>query len=342
MATYYVDGAVGDNGNAGTSEGSGNAWATITYGSNQLASGDTLYVKASVTYTAEYFLPAAAGAAESPISCIGYSSTPGDGGVVSMDGNSSATYGCLNASSYAMWRIENFSLYDYTQYGFYGPNADNWGWVNVTVDNCAFGFYFDDYCSMDNCVVKNCTNRGVQIDQYTVLHNSQFLDNGGTSHNVWLRDNFCRVTNCVFAGNAGTCLYINALGCIMNCVFDGQNTVEGLRFASNTYATMLVNNVFYDCTTALNAATSTYYYPKIVARNNLFYSNTTDYTSEWPASAKAYDITGSDPDFADPSTYDYTITSSSPCYQAGYPANMHIGVSHPADPAAGGRVVLIG
>jgi hypothetical protein len=37
MTTYYVDTAVGNDGNAGTSEGAGNAWATIDKAMNTVA-----------------------------------------------------------------------------------------------------------------------------------------------------------------------------------------------------------------------------------------------------------------------------------------------------------------
>ena len=41
MTIYYVDGVVGDDTNAGTSEGSGSAWATIDKAMNTVAAGDT-------------------------------------------------------------------------------------------------------------------------------------------------------------------------------------------------------------------------------------------------------------------------------------------------------------
>ena len=49
--TWYVDGAVGNDSNAGTSPGAGNAWATIGKATSTAAAGDTVNVKASATYT---------------------------------------------------------------------------------------------------------------------------------------------------------------------------------------------------------------------------------------------------------------------------------------------------
>jgi len=51
MATYYVDTAVGDDGNLGTSEGAGNAWATIQHAVDNVAADDKVWVKASGTYS---------------------------------------------------------------------------------------------------------------------------------------------------------------------------------------------------------------------------------------------------------------------------------------------------
>ena len=47
MATYYVDPALGNDGNAGTSEGAGNAWLTLQYALDNTVSLDEIYVKNS-------------------------------------------------------------------------------------------------------------------------------------------------------------------------------------------------------------------------------------------------------------------------------------------------------
>ncbi len=77
MATYYVDGAVGDDGNLGTSEGAGNAWATLTKAMNTVAAGDKVWVKASATYT-ETMTMVTVGAQGTPIVFEGYTTATGD------------------------------------------------------------------------------------------------------------------------------------------------------------------------------------------------------------------------------------------------------------------------
>ena len=51
---YYVDPSVGDNGNAGTSAGAGNAWKDAEHAAETISGGGhTIYLKASADYTDE-------------------------------------------------------------------------------------------------------------------------------------------------------------------------------------------------------------------------------------------------------------------------------------------------
>lgn len=81
--TYYVDGASGSDGNAGTSTGA--AWKTLGKASTSTATGDLIYVKASATYN-EMLILRATGTATSPVRWEGYSTTPGDNGRATIDG----------------------------------------------------------------------------------------------------------------------------------------------------------------------------------------------------------------------------------------------------------------
>ena len=93
MTTYYIDTAVGNDGNAGTSEGSGNAWATIQKGADSGTSGDNFYVKASGTYNekVDFDTVGATGVVGARRNFIGYTTTPGDNGLVTISGGGSRT-----------------------------------------------------------------------------------------------------------------------------------------------------------------------------------------------------------------------------------------------------------
>lgn len=79
-ATYYVQ-TDGNNGNAGTATGSGNAWADPGYAASQMAVGDLCYVK-SGTYVVTTVTPGAGGPVLLPTDVVcrmeGYDTTPGD------------------------------------------------------------------------------------------------------------------------------------------------------------------------------------------------------------------------------------------------------------------------
>jgi hypothetical protein len=249
-----------------------------------------------------------------------------------MDGNSgSQTYGILAPGSYYYWRFENIYIHDMASYGYYGTNTNIMGFVNVKIDNCGWGIYGNDGFTLSDCEIYNCSNRGIQVDQSTVLMNSRFIDNGGTSHNAYLRDGYEVVTNCVFSSDQGTCLYVNYLGHIYNNVFDGQSTVNGFRLAGALYSPSMKNNIFYNCVYAIEDASGNYYHASMQHHNNMFYGSTSGNYSgtEYPAYLKDSDITGTDPGFTNAGSYDYSITSSSGAFEAGYPAYMHCGAHHP-------------
>lgn len=78
MANRYVDSTLGNDGNAGTSPGSGNAWQTIAYAITNMGAGNTLHVKNAATYTITAALIPSLGTAGTPTIIQGYNSTPGD------------------------------------------------------------------------------------------------------------------------------------------------------------------------------------------------------------------------------------------------------------------------
>lgn len=104
--TYYVDGASGSDGNAGTSTGA--AWKTLAKASTSTTVGDVIYVKASATYN-EILTFRSTGTASSPIIWEGYSSTPGDLGRATVEGgNTRASNVRINNCSNNV--VKNFIL----------------------------------------------------------------------------------------------------------------------------------------------------------------------------------------------------------------------------------------
>lgn len=108
MATYYVDGAVGNDTNAGTSAGAGNAWATVSHGVATMSGGDTLNVKATVTYTITGTMTPPAGSAGLPTIIQGYTTTVGDGGQATIQISSGSFFMFTLSANFL--RVQNFIL----------------------------------------------------------------------------------------------------------------------------------------------------------------------------------------------------------------------------------------
>lgn len=110
MATYYVDGAVGNNGNPGTSPGAGNAWATIQFAADTAVAGDKVWVKASATYTGPIDFDTNAGTGASRIVFEGYTSTTGDGGRATISSGGSSASVLVHNGTADFVTMKNFVL----------------------------------------------------------------------------------------------------------------------------------------------------------------------------------------------------------------------------------------
>lgn len=170
MTEYYVDGAVGNDANAGTAEGAGNAWASMSHAATVVAAGDIVNVKASVTYTEQVTITTV-GTSTSFIVWRGYTTTPGahgvgDEGMVTIDAESTRAYCFYTAGTTLTYnRIENFICKNATSHGIAFANADNCSFRNIEVDNCGgHGLTCDNQCKALNVAVTNSGNYGINID----------------------------------------------------------------------------------------------------------------------------------------------------------------------------------
>ncbi len=110
MPIYYIDTAVGNDSNSGTSPGSGNAWATIQKFVTTAATGDTGYVKASGNYNEMVTMVNKPGFSNEFL-LEGYTSTPGDGGRVIIDAqNTRNNCFLLQTTGSSGWEFRNFQF----------------------------------------------------------------------------------------------------------------------------------------------------------------------------------------------------------------------------------------
>lgn len=320
MATYYVDGAVGNDGNLGTSEGAGNAWATIDKAMNEVAAGDKVWVKASATYTETATIDTAGGEGSTPIIFEGYTSSPGDHGKVTIDAEdtrpSCVADSILTGIHYV---FRNFILKNST-----GDGADLSS-HQIMWENCEFNDNAGMGCDGGNgqtwveCIFSGNGGHGAKGGTTCAAMGCRFL--GNTSDGI--RIDFGTVIDSVFYNNGTYAIYFtgaNGYHCIAygNTIDgNGKSTATGVLFPSSYYGPhVMINNIIYDC---VNGVTGRDQGERLISRNNLLYSNTTDYGSGYQTFQG--EVTGA-PQFTDEGSQDYTLGSESPAVNAGFDASV--------------------
>ena len=221
--TYYVtpSGSNSNNGLAATTGGGNGPWATLTYAASAgvLAAGDIVYVKAG-NYGSENVVFTKSGTSGSPISFIGYTSTPGDTPpVLVSSATASTTFSTSDMPTYTGWSrssagtgfdlsaqkyiiLKNFQIRTYQigvlAGGTAAQNADYITLENVNVMTIgstsvaysgkaiqlgSMGTAFSDHSTLKNCLVINSTYSGIDIngDYNTVTGCKVFCNENITS-----------------------------------------------------------------------------------------------------------------------------------------------------------------
>jgi hypothetical protein len=316
MTDYYVDGVDGDNGNLGTSAGSGNAWATIQKAADTVVAGDKVWVKGNGTYVETVSLSTAGTAGWSTrIEWEGYTTTTGDDGMVTIDPASSNVVSGSN-KPYQLWKNFRFTG------GVIGYN-----------DGAA------DYVGFVNCRFDNNSSHGCFVDNYVTFTQCQFDNNGG---NGLVCDAPAHVIACIAFSNAGTAaltvqggtFYHNVIygipsgdygietdsaaqasvSAMYGNTIDGENTATtGIRGeCSSTHSHRIVDNIIHDCGTGIDILNVTNEVPGFVGYN-LYNSNTTDETNV----GLSQDNVSAVPGFENEASDDYTLGSGSAAIDAG-------------------------
>jgi hypothetical protein len=333
VSTYYVDGADGDDGNAGTSEGSGNAWATIDKAMNTVAAGDIVFVKSSATYT-ELVTIDTVGTTTAPILFIGYTTTADrtDRGKVTIDAESSRA-NCIvsTLTSNTFYVFENFILKNATGNGYSAINADQMTFRNCEFnDNGGNGLVSDNGLMVESCIFSGNASDGIDCDANAQIYGSRFLSNG--TNGVTLITGV--VWGCTFfdSGSAAiTFLGSNtAINAVINCTIDGNSktSTTGIRFGTSFWGPYAaINNIIYDCITGIDGYDNGG--GRFIGRNNLLNSNTTDYDNTGYETLVG-EVTGA-PAFTDEAANDYTLGAGSPALNAGFDGYETGGTTQRAD-----------
>ena len=308
MATYYVDTAVGNNGNAGTSEGAGNAWATIQYANDNISNGDQVYIKASGDYTEGVTLTAGTVAAWRTFT--GYTSTPGDGGKATIDASGQTNgMNCPGfASSYI--RFENIIVENATGDGFEASATSYVAFINCEANsNGGVGFGGGPANAVyAHCAADGNTGDGFIIDVVAAAVFCSSTNNGG--------DGFVGNSNggsfayCISSSNVNDGFSNRSLIAV-HCTIDGDGKDTDSGIITGGKGSAIVNNIIYDCTTGI---TGTAGYGGDVILSNLLYSNTANYSN---VVNEQDNETGKAPGFTDEAGGDYTLAKGSDARNAG-------------------------
>lgn len=259
-----------------------------------------------------------------PLIVEGYTDTPGDGGMATLDGTDTLDDGISLAGSgdnnVYYWVFKNVRFTHYTEKGVEGVAAagffDNVAFIHCRFDNSVIGVEGAAHYRFLDCWFHDNSTIGVEGIWLSNTHLSRciFEDNGigvrlqkPKSGGLW---------NCLFIGNTVVNIVNNHGVPIVNCVIDGKNKASaiGVRYPDATGAIpRIFNTIILDCVVGVQGVVAGAEELSAIY-NCCFWLNTDDFTQ---GAAKRTGCIFVDPQFIDRDNKDYGIQSTSPCKEAG-------------------------
>ena len=332
-ATYYVS-TGGDDGAAGSIEA---PFLTPAFAMSQMLAGDTMYIKADGDYATEdgandciLLVDISVGTVRTIIE--GYTTTPGDGGVVTFDGGpASCSYGILfSATSIQYYAFRNIEVENAAVQGFRCNGNDYVVFINCSATITAgYAFVADTYCVFERC------NGGIETGGYSTLYGCTAVD---CALDVFVVGASSLIFGCVIDGIANGKGGIYSAGdfvSVVNCTIDGHDVTTNYGIYLAGIRINLYNNIVRDCTNGIYSLATNV--DKRYSDYNCVYSCGTAYFY-WLYGA--HSITG-DPKHTSAGTGVYTLESDSPCINTGVGGSDMGGVGYVAVGGGGGGVVQL-
>jgi len=316
----------------------GGAWLTLAKPLLVVEVGVKVNVKAGTSYneTANISL---IGSVTAPIVFEGYTTTIGDGGIITIDGQSTRASGITDSTSGSTrYVFKNFRITGHTAVGVDMPTANTLVWKNCRFDNNGSigGVDVNDFTLFEDCDFDNNTGSGVTTGEKTVFIGCRAFDN--TVRGFSMEAGTC--VHCVAWGNTNGQFYSpGTLGpnIFVNCTVDGEGggATTGFEVVNNIEA-IVVNCIIHDNNIGMDVGDIG---ELLVSRNNLLNSNTTRYAGGGQT------FTGevlAVPGFQDEVAHDYRLIASSAAINAGFDANQVQGQNSAVDLGAQQREALGG
>jgi len=317
--TYFVTHNAGGGG-----VGSEGDPFTIVEAADNVAAGDTVYVKASGDYIVQdgandcvLFL-STVGTLTSPITWIGYTSVITDGGVATIDASNNTLANCVGgtASLNFYQYFKNFRFTGASANGF-NLSTDNY----FRFDNCRFdnngsrGIQGANYFTFYKCQADNNTDRGLYVNNNNTFFCCKVFDN---SDGFYLASNNV-IFGCIVYGNSGSQIRGNdSYLIVINCSIDGNNTGTYGILSNTTYPSpVFINNIIFDNDTGLRCTTD--FGILTLSDYNLLYSNNTPRTL---VPVGDNDVAGTDDPFTNSASGDYTLKDGSEALEKAIDMNV--------------------
>ena len=271
---FYVDKVAGNDANSGLSVS--DPFETIQHGLNILNGGETLYVKASATYTETAFTVNFDNNVRTYL--IGFSDTPGDEGLVTIDGEN--VRDCITGSGWNKvgYYVANFRVTRAVSHGIDYDEANDIVIINCQADNNGGrGIDVDDLSMTLGCYCFDNVSDGIKIQAGGVAHGCICNNNG--DYGIIAEAGEC--VSCICVGNAdgGVKVGYKNTTSVVNCTIDGNNlpNTRGIYITVPDRSFRFVNNIIMNCTSGIYALSVPTTEFRLIGAHNLFHNNDTDY-----------------------------------------------------------------
>jgi len=303
------------NTNTGKSWTIGGAFSTMqrAVDSHVAAAKENTCIKSSAVYTEAVISDHVLGDSNVFVIWEGYNITPGDGGIVEIDGQDIRAIGIDFPTKHVV--IKNFHVHNHTSHGI--NTGDHGRIINCETDHngnngiqCTHGGIFLKCYSHENTNFGLLSAQGQAIVLCCVLNDNSGLYGLACAGGV--------VWKTIANGNAGVGLSIEGetgiLGVVLDSFIDGkyQNTIAGIEFLGYMEGAVVINTLIYNCVSGIKGVEGVGFPPNVFSYNNLVNGNTIPYTNFGTTSGEVT----SAPLFVNEGI-DYTPASGSPAIEAG-------------------------